>query len=176
MRIVGREKILERCVEAHGKKFIYHYIPDRVKDKIIAECSDHGVFEVRADHHFSGVDCRQCNPGNKLGVFSKGNANNHKKEWLKIKSLLYFLEIVSDEEIFYKVGVTVKGITKRVKEFPSKYKINVLHMHPNNLYDNTYLEEKVKETFKKVKYKPKVNFRGKEECFSENPLNYYYFY
>lgn len=147
------------------------------KQKLIVICPVHGDFEVAPHHHTAGIKCRQCSPGSTFGIFSTENADAHKEEWESIKATLYFLEITDGEDVFYKVGVTTKeDIQKRLKEFPSILKLKVLLTDESNLYKLSYTEKSILSDFKSFKYKPKKSFRGKEECFSVNPLDYYYNY
>lgn len=137
--------------------------------------SVNGYFTVRADHHEAGIKCRNCNQGNPLGVFNKKNANNHKDKWLNIDAWLYFLEIFNGKDYFYKVGIVTKeDINNRLKEFPKHFQVNLLYFEKGNLYNHTYSETQIIEDFSMFQYNPKEDFRGKKECFSVNPLEYYY--
>lgn len=170
------ESVLLQAREIHDNFYLYpNTVLKSMREKIEVECPIHGAFFVRADHHVRGIRCRECNEGNSLGIFNLTNAENHKEQWLKINSWLYFLEILSPEETFFKVGVTTHSdMRNRVKELPKNYDIKVLCKFEDNLYHNTVSESIIKEEFSTFKYIPIKYFRGKEECFSENPLDHYY--
>lgn len=147
----------------------------KAKEKVIITCPVHGDFEVSPHHHKAGIKCRNCSPGSTFGILSKGNANAHKEDWLKIQASLYFLEIEYENNIFYKVGITTKSnIKDRLKEFPSSFNTKVIYKTEGNLFSLAFSEKNIIDDFKYFKYKPSISFRGKEECFSVNPLNYYY--
>lgn len=167
-----------KCKLIHDNFYDYSQtIMVKKRDYIEVGCPIHGSYKVRADHHERGVKCRNCNQGNPYGIFSTANARAHKKEWLQIPAWLYFLEINSGIETFYKVGLIVKeDIKNRIKELPKHFKVKVLFVNKGNLYEHTFSETKIIEDFKSLKYCPEENFRGKQECFKENPLEYYYNY
>jgi hypothetical protein len=176
--ITKREHFIKIVEKVHNNFYNYDKLYLETKsDYVEVGCPIHGYFKVRADHHESGVKCRNCNQGNPLGIFNKGNAENHKEEWLKICAWLYFLKIIANNETFFKVGVvTKKDINNRLKEFPKHYNIKVIYFEKGNLYEHTISESRIIEDFKTLQYTSKENFRGKKECFSDNPLEYYYNY
>lgn len=177
-RKISNEEYLNIFLEIHNNYYSYPEgicITNSRKDYVVVKCPEHGIYKVRADHHKRGIKCRECSPGNKLGIFTKISAESHRDEWEKIDSMLYFLEIYDKEERFYKVGVTTfLNLKSRIKEFPSNYIVKILLTCENNLYQNVIHESGIKEDCSFMKYIPKKDFRGKEECFKENPLNYYY--
>lgn len=174
----SQEDYIKKCSLVHNNFYLYDRVRfNKKRDYIEVGCPIHGYYKVRADHHERGIKCRNCNQGNSLGVFSKGNAENHKEQWLKIDAWLYFLEIKTESKVFYKVGVVTKeDIENRLKEFPKHYKIEVIYFEKGNLYDHTFSETRIIEDFKNIRFYPNEEFRGKNECFKENPLEYYYNY
>lgn len=185
--LMGKRPTFESCIDknryfinivekVHNNFYIYDRLSlDKKSDYIEVGCPIHGYFKVRANHHETGVKCRQCSQGNTLGVFNINNAINHKNEWLKIDAWLYFLEINNNEDVFFKVGVvTNEDIKNRLKEFPRHFKIKVLYLEKGNLYDHTFSETKIIQDFKILRFHPQEDFKGKQECFKENPLEYYY--
>lgn len=174
----SQKDYLNKCSVVHNNFYLYDKVVfDKKRDYIEVGCPVHGYYKVRADHHERGIKCRNCNQGNPLGVFNKGNAENHKEHWLQIDAWLYFLEIRFEKETFFKVGVvTNENIDNRLKEFPKNYSIKVIYFEKGNLYNHTFSESKILEDFRSLKYHPNEEFRGKNECFKENPLEYYYNY
>ena len=170
------EKYLIFVKEVHDDFYKYPFgvdIKNIRRDYITVECPQHGLYEVRADHHKYGIKCRSCSQGNDLGIYVESSANKNKNKWENIKSFLYFLQIQNENELFYKVGVT-KDITKRLKEFPKNYKITVQGIFEDNLYKNIISEINIKNDFENFKYKPCQKFRGWTECFQVDMLNLYY--
>lgn len=176
--ITKNEHFIKVVEKVHDNFYNYDRLNIETKsDYIEVGCPIHGYFKVRAKHHERGIKCRKCNEGNPLGVFNVSNAINHKKEWLSIDAWLYFIKIESNDEVFFKVGVvTNENIKNRLKEFPKHYKIEVLYFEKGNLYDHTMSETKIISDFRILQYLPKEDFSGKNECFSDNPLEYYYNY
>lgn len=173
----SQEDYLKKCSSIHNNFYLYDRVKlNKKRDYIEVGCPIHGYYKVRADHHERGVRCRNCSQGNPLGIFNVKNAINHREEWLKIEAFLYFLKIDSGSEVFYKVGVvTNKNIKNRLKEFPKHCKIEVLYFEKGDLYNHTFSETKIIEDFKDIRFYPNEDFRGKNECFKENPLEYYYY-
>jgi len=176
--ITKNEHFIKIVKEVHNDFYNYDRLSLITKqDYIEVGCPVHGYYKVRASHHEAGVKCRKCNQGNPLGVYSIPNAENHKEQWLCTDAWLYFLEIKSEDTVFYKVGVVTKeDINNRLKEFPKHYDITVLYFEKDNLYNHTFSETQILSDFKHKMFIPKEDFRGKKECFIENPLEYYYNY
>ena len=174
----SQEDYLNKCNTVHNNFYNYSkVIFNNKRDYIEVECPEHGHFSIRADHHERGIKCRKCNQGNTLGVFNIKNAENHKEVWLNIPAWLYFLEIDNGIKTFYKVGlVTKKDINNRLKEFPKHFKTKLLYFEEGNLYNLTFCESQILKDFKLFSYFPSEDFRGKKECFTQNPLEYYYNY
>jgi len=81
-------------------------------------------------------------------------------------AFLYLISINSDEEQFYKIGITTKSINKRFTklEVPT-YKINVEISLKCKLIKAFEYEQHIIAKLKDYKYTPKYKFSGRTECF-----------
>jgi len=81
---------------------------------------------------------------------------------------LYLLKVSSEDEVFYKIGVTKTSINTRYKNssLHKNYKINILEEVEGNLYDMFQVEQLLKKLYSLYKYIPKYRFDGCTECFS----------
>jgi hypothetical protein len=134
------------------------------KTKIIITCPIHGDFSQDPSSHLQKVGCPTCSQG----YYSIKRAERHIQEWNKIPAILYFLKIKTNEEEFYKIGLTKKTIDKRFNK--DNFKIHVLKEYHTNLYNACILEAIILEENKKHKYEPKAIFGGHTECFNKNIL------
>jgi hypothetical protein len=90
-----------------------------------------------------------------------------KSQWkkLSITAMLYKVRLYNDNESFIKIGITTKPINKRFYKCPYKYEIlKVIKGDSGYIFD---LENKTKKLFKKHKYIPLINFKGKTECYNQ---------
>ena len=81
------------------------------------------------------------------------------------KARFYVIRCWSDDEEFYKVGITTKSIKHRFsgKYFPYQYEIKQeIIDDAENIWN---LEKVVKRLAKDLQYTPKQYFQGITECF-----------
>lgn len=137
----------------------YDFIVDstsRHEGKVKLLCKLHGEQSVDSDWIFSGCGCPVCN-----------------KDWNKSTSL-YIVRLSSDEEIFYKLGISYRlksGDIRRYKDYKSlNYKVEELFCKDfDNYLDCVELEFKLKKLIKDFKYTP-LNWSAQTstECFKDN--------
>src|SRR5690606_15644402 len=100
---------------------------------------------------------------------------NHSWKWenrCKSKGIregyFYILKCKSEDETFYKIGVTI-NIKKR---YPSKghipYEYDLLVYHKGNISDIAQIEKDFKSQNKNLLYKPQIKFNGYRECYGLN--------
>lgn len=177
-RLDGRrlttEDFIEKADKVHNN--LYLYTKSEVKgnkNKVIITCKKHGDFEQSPNSHLKGRGCRKCyleNNGYNKGKFIYFAKNNLCR--------LYLIEVYNEKERFLKIGITSKSVNIRFsgnRKLPYEYNI-ILEI---KFEDAGYVweeEVKLKQNFKKHKYKPKLNFKGYTECFNieqkENIINY----
>ena len=68
-------------------------------------------------------------------------------------------------ENFYKIGITTTNLDNRFRQIP--YNIEIIELIKTNLYDGFYQEQQLHDELSNFKYFPKINFGGKNECFTK---------
>jgi len=158
----SKERFIDLARTRHGDTYNYSQVSYRTsKTKVEIKCPIHGAFRQKPNSHLSGQGCPTCAQGNK------------RLDWIEQakgkKSVLYFIKIFSEEEVFYKVGITFRSIEKRYsKRDLAAYQYEVLALHESTHAAAVWdWEQSILETFAHLAYKPKKYFAGKTECFSE---------
>lgn len=158
-----KEDFVEKANIVHGERYNYNNtVYEDNKTKVEIECSFHGNFLQNANNHLRGAGCPICNKG----LYSIKVAERNKEEWEKIPTILYFIKINTEEEEFYKIGLTTKTIKKRFKR--DKIKVEVIKELNTNKYKAAIIEATILEENSQYKYIPKIKFEGHTECFSKN--------
>lgn len=155
-------KFITRARDVHGDKYDYSATTyTRSGEKVSINCLQHGSFTQAASMHLSGNGCPQC-------------ANiTRRMQWIEqVKdkpASLYFLRFWSQEEEFFKVGVTKGSVRSRYGSVAKRggYEYEVLAVHTSSnagaIFD---WEQSILETFGHLHYHPKQPFVGASECFS----------
>lgn len=99
----------------------------------------------------------------KKGRFNLTIIERNKETFSKINCFLYKIRLFNDDESFYKIGITTKDVNIRLRSFP--YNNEIIEIISSNLYDAYIMEQNFHNILKNYKYKPKLNFGGKTECF-----------
>lgn len=139
----------------------YHYdqsVYSNNRCLITVNCPVHGDFEQIARDHLRGSGCPLCGI-----VWRRTNFVNSVKRLGA--GTLYVVRIFNDFESFYKIGITSRSISKRMKSLPYEYEL--IHDFVSNdggmVYD---LEIFLHNRFKENRYKPNTRFDGSTECFT----------
>lgn len=147
----------------------YRYIPAILKGnmtKIKIICPIHGEFTQTAMRHLQGGGCQKC--GLELKGWTKTDFAKFCDKWNDGNGFLYVLKCFGNNEQFYKIGITSKRIQMRFdckKSMPYKYDVfAIIEKSSSEIYD---LETKIHRELAKYRYKPKISFQGKTECFSD---------
>jgi len=152
----------------HGGKYDYSkmvYVSNH--RKVIIICPEHGEFLQRPSSHVKN-GCCQCAKENTKGGHGGLNlvtAERKKDEWENKPAYVYHIKLNSENESFYKVGITTQDLQKRFGNL-TPYTYEVLNYVTTNLYEAVKLERSVLELTKDCKYLPSVKFDGYTECFS----------
>ena len=137
-----------------------------VRDYITVSCSSHGDFTTRVNNILYGRGCPKCgieNQGfNRTAFVNKCNGGN---------GTLYVLKCFSEDEVFYKVGITSRTIKQRYsskRDMPYQYDVLYeLSSEPSYIWD---LELTYKRELSNLRYSPKQSFDGcLTECFNSPP-------
>lgn len=165
---LGRSEILNRL-----KNNNVNYIESEgginfLKDIIIITCEHGHEYTQRIIDRLNGNGCPVC------ANISRSIRFNNEKNIRNITQYIYFLEIINNEEIFYKIGVS-KNVKKRVSDLKRELKcsINILYKFECDIFEAFNFENFIINYFKEYRYYPKIEFGGRTECFKENVLDKY---
>lgn len=140
----------------------------RESDKIIVSCKEHGDIETTIQNlKQTKCGCFKCflnTHTNECGWDAPFHVEKNKSMYLKSKCQVYIVKLTSEDESFYKIGIS-KNIENRRKYFP--YECDVLCLYETNRYNAVFIERNLHRYHKKYKYMPKKDFGGKTECFSK---------
>ena len=108
-------------------------------------------------------------------MYTNANIESHKDFIEKIDGVLYVLQLESEEESFYKVGVVSKHrFEYRMNQLRQHYIVSVLYTEDNDMVSTFKVEQRFLNEFKAYKYEPNIKFIGYTECLTVNPLEHYY--
>ena len=135
------------------------------KTKLIITCPLHGDFEQNPNDHLNGHGCKNC--GQKGSTYNITKAERNKEDWSKIQTVLYLIELKSNEEHYLKIGISnEKELRHSVLERVSKCKIVGSLLIDIDLYNAVIIEQTTLKDMKDCKYVPMHNYPGYTECFN----------
>jgi hypothetical protein len=144
----------------------YQYIEFKYihrKQKINIICPIHGDFNQSIDHHLNGLGCKKCGDNAKSGKLS--SLVKHQPDF---KMYLYYLELENNDGIFYKIGLTKRNPTYRLKNFNNLKSKKILEVKHGTIKELYKLEQEFKDFFKEIgiNYRPvELIGNGASECF-----------
>lgn len=169
-----------RVIEVHGDIFdLSRLIYTRGRDNIIIGCKKHGFVEVQFNNLVQHRDCPKC--GNELlREEVKNNGGWEYSRWEEQAKYsktfdsfkVYIIRCWNEDEEFYKIGKTFNTIEERMKgksrnkAMPYNWEI-IKEYTLNSARDTCEFELEAKKLCTEYKYNPKINFHGKQECFSK---------
>lgn len=127
--------------------------------KVIITCKEHGDFKQSVKHHYIGSGCPKC-----IGFSMDAEKWIDKTEG---EAKLYVITLASENETFYKVGITKQPMNKRY--YPTKLKPYVIvdsvyrSGDARTIYDS---ESKIKRLLSSYRYVPNIKIDGWSECFT----------
>jgi hypothetical protein len=166
IKVIDRLHLVKKL---HKDKYTYDIDESKtLGDHINIYCPLHGKFKQKFTTHAVGAGCPSCaNISRRMGIFKTGLEDAE-----KIDSSLYIIKFSSEDEVFYKVGITT-SLKKRLNDYgKTAYEKEVISHQPYNLVDASILENRILREFSSFKYTPKKHFAGYTECLSINPLYY----
>lgn len=146
------------------------YAGTGTKVKII--CKTHGVFLQTPYGHMQGYDCPKC--GILKGLSKKislGYGNNFGRSSYTNPtglSFVYVFKVYSENEIFYKIGIT-KDIQTRQKDIEKdsgRYSTECIFKFHTDCTSAWDIEKVLHYDNRGFRYKPNFKFAGSTECFS----------
>ena len=165
------QEVITQFAEIHGDRYDYSQV-EYVQAFGLVEiiCREHGVFTQTARTHKKGSGCPEC-------AVTIGHTKDSYIEYCNLHNgttHLYLIKCSGDGEEFYKVGIARLGAKERFNtKLKLPYDFEVLEQingDANYIWD---LEKKIHGLLGKFKYKPKLGFHGKTECFSDVPKSVY---
>lgn len=158
-------QFVKMAKEVHGEKYDYSKSIYRgAKNKIKIICREHGEFYQNASSHLCGTDCPLCATPNRSG-FARSSYIEACNKSKNGKSNLYVIRLFSDDESFFKVGITSLTVESRFSRM-LEYKYEVIHFLSGDAGYIWDLEKSIHRLLKSWSYHPKKSFDGKTECFS----------
>jgi len=94
-----KEMFVKKAIEKHGDKYNYSnviYVDNDTKVEIV--CKEHGSWHTTPSNHLKGTGCPKC---------TKYGFNKNKP------GILYYLKIVHEGTVLYKIGITNKSVKER---------------------------------------------------------------
>ncbi|HAV6204968.1 TPA: hypothetical protein JI303_06520 [Acinetobacter baumannii] len=164
-----QEEFLKKATQMHGDRFNYEkvrYKNHRTQVDII--CRIHGVFKQKPKDHLMGSGCKWC-CAEVIGF--------NRSKYIKVsqnyngKAKLYIIKCFNDDEVFYKVGITVTPIEQRYSKGAMPYEYEVVSIVEDEAGFVWDLEKRLHSLMKDIRYVPKQNFGGYTECFKAIPAS-----
>jgi len=163
LRAMPIDEYYKKASEVNEDRYTYTGDYTTLKYPITFYCKEHGRQRRNANNHLNGAGCSKCEKtGNKVDKLTKeGYINTAKGREVS----LYLIECSNEQEKFYKIGKTFRGVKERFrgKLIPYKYKIIKLYISTaEEIWD---LEELMHKKYEEYSYKPLMWFTGFSECY-----------
>lgn len=165
---LNKNRVISDFRKVHGDEFIYDrftYKNDYTKS--VVTCREHGDFLITPNSHKNGTKCPDCFM-ERCG-FGKSKFINCAKRH-KGKATLYIMKLSSEDECFYKIGITT-DLNKRFIRSGTGYRNELIK---TIVGESSIIWEMEKEIHRKLyshRYKPKLKFNGHTESFSIDSLS-----
>jgi predicted Zn-ribbon and HTH transcriptional regulator len=159
------ETFIEEALAIHEGHYDYSQTKyTNSKNKVNIICPHHGVFEQTPNDHLNGHGCKKC--GQKGSTYNITKAERNKEDWSKIQTVLYLIELKSENEHYLKIGISNEKVLRHsVLERVSKCKIVDSLVIDIDLYNAVIIEQTTLKDMKSCKYLPLYNYPGYTECF-----------
>ena len=165
-RTKTKEQFIIDAVKVHNILYNYdkvEYVNNSTKIKILCnECNE--FFYQAPDKHLFGRGCPKCNVSG-WGYLEWVKSAERSKVFDSFK--LYIIRCWNDTEEFYKIGKTYRKIHDRFISPKLPYEYEIIISIEDTGEDICKYEKILHALHRKYKYKPKINFMGRTECFSE---------
>lgn len=161
-------EVIDQFKRIHGDKYDYSKVNyTSAFNEVVIICKEHGDFNQTPKSHKKGSGCPEC-------AVTIGHTKASYLEYCNKyegKTYLYLIKCTNENEEFYKVGISRLGAKFR---FDSKAKLPYDFEVLAEVFGDASLiwdlEKSIHALMHKQKYKPKLEFHGKTECFSKVPL------
>lgn len=166
-RKYDQDSFIDKSKQVHGDTYDYSVTEFvSVNKSVDIMCPIHGVFRQCARSHMRGQGCPVCADKYKGRYFNIGHVERNKDKLIKDIGNLYVLRIQSDENIFFKIGVS-KNVSARVNtlRLSSGLKIDIVHEREMNRFFSYLLEFYIHDLLKDKFFFSGHKFDGYTECF-----------
>ena len=167
-----QEEVVSRFRQKHGDTYDYSDVvyEGDAHGHLSIICKTHGRFLQSYANHNSGEGCPSCakemSPRFKSGFIARSVANEN--------ACVYLIKCYNETEVFFKIGITTKEVSRRFAGFSSMpYDYELLHKYHSDGESIWNLETQLHRHYKDVKYLPLISFGGMYECFSHIDLQDY---
>lgn len=151
----------------HNNKYNYENCAFTLrKNNVFVTCPHHGVFEISAHSHLKGHGCYLCSEWTRVGWSRTKYVDFCKKNYDGF-SYLYLIKMRNKDEVFFKIGISVGGVSHRYK-FKKPCIIETIRQVRSTAIDVWNSEQEIIRRNSKNHYIPLIKFAGSsKECFSE---------
>lgn len=164
-------EFIEKANAIHNGFYDYSLLSDMEyiikRKKIPIICPIHGVFyQSCSDHTTKRSGCRKCADGYK---------DYYQRKWADYcdykgrTPLLYIVNLFNEEESFYKIGITMCSIQRRMSSPDIHYSYKIHDVYTGGSHDVHGAEYYIKRNSAMCKYSPNQSFAGDSECHSYVP-------
>lgn len=164
IRTLPTEEYYKRASEKHNNEYTYNNDYKNAKEDITFYCKKHGKNKVNSYSHINGTGCRHCySEDAKTDRLGKDGYIKLSKE--RVTSL-YLIKCFNNNEKFYKIGKTFRGINERFTKRNMPYEYSILFEYKSNAENIWDLEAELHKKYKSYKYKTYIQFEGHTECYT----------
>ena len=159
-----------RAKSVHGERYDYGKSTYQLSGvKLDISCPQHGLFQQTPAHHLSGQGCPGCadevrNLGNTIASLKAARR--------EIDGQLYVVELFSEEEHFFKIGITTQSLRRRFESISKIYDYDVIALIGIDLIKAYESEQATLKSLSSYRYQPQHYFGGITECLSVDPIEY----
>lgn len=156
------EEFIKKAIKKHGIVYDYRFVDyfDRIT-KVSIFCKTHGIFEQSPANHLDGRGCPDCGLVGAVKSVHLSETNRNKS------AILYLLKLSNSIEEFYKVGITIQEINRRISPISKFYNVEIISRVDTTLFEALSYEETFKKNYSNFRYIPTISFGGHTECFSK---------
>jgi hypothetical protein len=170
LRRSDTKSFITRAETVHGKRYNYR---DTVYKLALAKvsiiCVHHGEFQQAPNKHLQGRGCPSC--ADEIRVLGD-IADKLRSAGRKIEGRLYIVELYSEDEHFFKIGISTQNLRRRLSEVHQLYDIEIIADIEMDIIDAYDIEQGTLKNLSKLRYHPRLYFGGNTECLSKNPLEH----
>lgn len=166
------EQFVERAKKVHNDQYDYQLVEYETNKKHVSiVCPVHGIFDKAPHHHLNGQGCPTCSRERLLGGYTEELFRN-KPHIKAMQGVLYLVRFDSDDEMFYKIGITSRSVEERFSTAShNRYLITIIAVLHTTLYNAYQFEQEILSEYSHLRYVPQKRFSGWTECLMLEGIN-----